>query len=175
MPKSFRAAAYPLITIDPYISIWSCADTLDGDYTRHWTGRPAPLFIAVDIDGKTYKLCAIDKDHVNRNTDVTRFAQKSVEVTPLTTTYVFACDKAELTLRFTTPLLPDRLDILSRPVSFVEYDIKRTDGKKGGVVFRFGISSEVCVNYNDQQVEFKRTGWSLCCGNVEQTTRATLY
>lgn len=168
MPGSFRAPAYPLITIDPYISVWSCADGLDRDYTRHWTGRPAPLFLAVVIDGKTYKICAIDKDHVNRNTDKTRFVQKSVSVTPLTTAYVFSCDKAELTLRFTTPLLLNRLDILSRPVSFVEYDLKRTDGKEGDMTFRFGISSELCVNYADRQVEFKRTPYSLCCGNADQ-------
>lgn len=168
MPKSFRAPAYPLLTIDPYISVWSCADTLDGDYTRHWTGRPAPIFLSVDIDGKLYRLCNIDENHVNRNVDVRRFAQKSVSVTPLTTTYVFACEKAELTLRFTTPLLPHRLDILSRPASYVEYDLKRTDGKEGGMTFRFGISSELCVNYFDQQVEFKRTPYSLSCGNTVQ-------
>ena len=167
MPKSFRAPAYPLLTIDPYISVWSCADTLDGDYTRHWTGRPAPIYLSAVIDGQLYRLCNIDQDHVNRNAEVRRFAQKSVTVAPLTTTYTFACDKAELTLRFTTPLLPGRLDILSRPVSYIEYDLKRTDGGEGAAL-RFGISSELCVNYADAQVEFKRTPYSLCCGNAEQ-------
>ena len=167
MPKSFRAPAYPLMTIDPYISVWSCADTLDGDYTRHWTGRPAPIYLSAVIDGQLYRLCNIDKNHVNRNAEVRRFAQKSVTVAPLTTTYTFACDKAELTLRFTTPLLPGRLDILSRPVSYIEYDLKRTDGGEGATL-RFGISSELCVNYADAQVEFKRTPCSLACGNTVQ-------
>ena len=168
MPKAFRAPAYPLITIDPYLSIWSAADTLGTDYTRHWTGRPAPLHITAIIDGRTYGLCSVDENHVNRSIDVRRFAQKSVTVTPLSTTYTFACDKAELMLRFTSALLPERLDILSRPVSYVEYDLRRTDGQEGECFLRFGISSEVCVNYAAEKVEFKRTDYSLCCGNAEQ-------
>jgi hypothetical protein len=46
--------AIPLITNDPFFSIWSGSDELYGTVTRHWSGKPIPLYIAVKIDGKYY-------------------------------------------------------------------------------------------------------------------------
>ena len=36
--NQLRTPAYPLVTIDPYISAWSFSDKLYGDNVRHWTG-----------------------------------------------------------------------------------------------------------------------------------------
>ncbi|WP_224996271.1 glutaminase domain-containing protein [Cesiribacter sp. SM1] len=51
----FRAPAYPLITIDPYISAWSTSDKLFDTPVKHWTGTNHSLIGAVRVDGQTYR------------------------------------------------------------------------------------------------------------------------
>lgn len=53
--NSLRAPAYPLLTIDPYTSVWSFCDKLNDEPTRHWTGRNHPLVGAIRVDGETYR------------------------------------------------------------------------------------------------------------------------
>ena len=53
--QSLRPPAYPLITHDPYFSIWSTTDQLTEGPTRHWTGRSHSLEGIVRVDGKAYQ------------------------------------------------------------------------------------------------------------------------
>lgn len=57
----FRAPAYLLITIDPYISAWSHTDKLYEDDVRHWTGTEHPLVGVLRVDGKCYRFMGKDK------------------------------------------------------------------------------------------------------------------
>lgn len=53
--QTLRPPAYPLITHDPYFSLWSTTDKLTDSPTRHWTGRSQSLEGIVRVDGRAYQ------------------------------------------------------------------------------------------------------------------------
>src|SRR5208337_1062287 len=50
-----RAPATPLITHDPYFSIWSATDNPADSETTHWTGSAQPIAGIARIDGKSFR------------------------------------------------------------------------------------------------------------------------
>lgn len=300
MAQDFRAPAYPLITHDPYFSIWSFSNELNATPTKHWTGTDQPMIGLVKVDGKIYKfLGEIGKEYgaivpasderaytinytetqpvdlkwmdsafndsqwkkgiapVGDNPDLaktvwtskdiwvrrsfnwngknpgqvflkiqhddnaevylngekiyshagwlTKFAyipipaavaakmpngknvlaihvantaggawldagivrevkqvgaalvkqatQKSVEVSATQTTYRFACGPVDLRLAFVSPLLPDQLDLLSRPVSYLTATFESADGAPHETNFYLGVSSAIATNSPAQLVK----------------------
>ncbi len=164
----FRPVAVPLVAVDPFFSIWSCDDALYGGQTRHWSGKACPITAGVYIDETFYAMGHFDPtDGKNPNY---RVYQTGLKVTPTSSIYSFENEHVKATLTFTTPLLLDRLDILTRPVSYVEYHVEPKTDKT--VSFVFGVSSRCCVDKKEQNVEFKKTPYSLACGNVCQNPLA---
>ena len=49
-----RAPCVPLITIDPYFSVWSQDTTLNHTDTVHWTGKRNYILGIAVVDGKEY-------------------------------------------------------------------------------------------------------------------------
>ena len=164
----FRPVAVPLITVDPFFSVWSCNDALYNAPTQHWSGRTCPIVAGVYVDGRFHSMIAHDENGMSLNN---RIFQRDLQVTPTSSVYRFENAFVRVKLRFTTPLLLDRLDILSRPVSYVAYEVEEKVAGKD-IRFMFGISARACVDNKEQMVGFKKTAYSLSCGNVCQSPLA---
>ena len=136
-----RAPAYPLITIDPYMSVWSMGDRLNAGTVRHWTGRDMPLDGLADIDGETYVFMG-DAGRLG----LPGMEQTSVEVEAFATRYRFEAGGVELTAEFLSPVLPDDLQLLSRPVSYLRTAVRTTDDGAHRVAVTVRASEAFCLN-----------------------------
>lgn len=56
-----RPSATPLITVDPYFSVWSFSDNLNSSATVHWTGKESPLAGFARVDGKLWRVLGIEE------------------------------------------------------------------------------------------------------------------
>src|SRR4051794_21551556 len=96
-----RPPPVPLVTGDPYFTIWPANDQLTDGPTRHWTGKPQRLTSLVRIDGRTFRVMGDEPK------DVPAAKQIGLTILPTRTIYEFDAASMRLTLTFMTPLLPD--------------------------------------------------------------------
>lgn len=136
MDKITRLPAFPLITHDPMFSIWSNADVPTAEDPIHWSGAKKKLRGVITVDGVRYRF-------LGRPTCKT-MPLISSRVTPLSTVYTFCAAGVQLTLSFTSALLPDDLDILSTPISFISYDVICVDGKDHDVTVELWAFADFC-------------------------------
>lgn len=135
-----RAPAYPLITVDPYFSVWSPSNKLNESNTVHWTNSPNTMSGIATVDGKKFNVIG------NLASDIPAMKQVSSDCTAFSTKYVFEDGGVRLTLIFSTPLLITDLSLISRPVSYLEIKKESIDGKRHEVKFDLSVSEEICIN-----------------------------
>jgi len=146
-----RPPAVPLITHNPYFSIWSFADRLTDENTKHWTGAEQPLTGLVRIDGTPYRFMGARPDRIPT------LHQDQLEITPTHTRYRFSASGISLELIFFTPAFPEDLDTLSRPVTYITWNVRATDGKSHDVGIYLGVEARVAVDRADQPVVWGRS------------------
>jgi hypothetical protein len=144
-----RPPAVPLITVDPYFNIWSMADTLNGDITRHWTGKPMPITAIAEIDGIEYTFIGLSSSIKSEHTKL--MVQKSLDVNAFSSTYIYTGSNVELTAVFTTPLLMDNLKILSTPITYLSVQVKSMDSLVHQVNIKIYVSEEICLDYKGEK------------------------
>lgn len=134
-----RAPSIPLITIDPYFSIWSAADEINTTCTEHWTGKSNSILGTVTVDGSRYLFLGYHRD-------IHKLKQTALEITALSTKAVLEGGGIRLTALFTSPLLADNLHIMTRPVSYLELSWESVDGKDHDVSVSVAASEELCLD-----------------------------
>ena len=95
--------------------------------------------------------------------------QTGLEVLPTRTIYSFEGSGIDLTLTFLTPALPQDLDLMSRPVTYLTWTAKSNDGKQHDVELYFDASTEIAANTADEP-----TAWGRYrAGNLDVLRAAT--
>ena len=165
MSKSLRYAAVPLVTIDPYLSIWSASNHLYDDVTRHWTDRRSAMSGFVKVDGKWFRFMGTVKTERCRCVKEPKgLPQKHCHVTATQSVYDFENELLKLRVTFTSPLLMDDLLLMSRPVSYISYELEYLDGHEHDTQVYFDVSSDICVENANTELEFIQTNSFVSCG-----------
>ena len=141
-----RPPSVPLITVDPYFSVWSPADRLTDAVTVHWTGHPNTIVGTAEIDGTAYRFLG----KWNARDDSPALTQTSLDCDALSTTYTFEGAGVCLKATFLTPLLMDDYDLLTRPVSLLRVQAYSTDGVRREIRIKIAVSEEICLNLRGQ-------------------------
>lgn len=146
-----RPPATPLITVDPYFSVWCEADKLYEKSTVHWTAKENSIRAYLTVDGVKYRFMG---SAAEENEPTLR--QVSFDMDALTTTYVFEGAGVELTALFTSPLLPNDFYYLSRPISYLELAVRSTDGDDHDVSAKIAVSEQLVLNEaGDDEIVFE--------------------
>ena len=145
-----KAPAYPLITHNPYFSIWSFSDELNASTTRHWTGANHSLLGFIKVDGQVYRF--LGKEDTLNTLPIKLAKQISIDMSATATNYTFTSGGIELLLSFTSPLIINDLSILSRPVSYMSMKTKSIDGQTHQVQLFVGVAAAIASNKGTEEM-----------------------
>lgn len=136
---NLRAPSVPLITIDPFFTVWSPDTRLNYSKTEHWSGKGNSIIGTVNIDGKELLFLGYHRD-------IHKIKQVSLEIDALSTSAVFENKEIILKISFLSPLIPDDYRLLTRPVSYLEISYEAKDGKSHEVFVNIAASEELCLD-----------------------------
>jgi len=164
--QNLRPPAVPLVTFDPFLSIWSDDDQLTGRNTVHWTKHEQSLVGLIRVDGQAFRVMGHDPENVPA------LPQTSLKVTPTRSLYEFEGAGVRVSLTFMTPALPDDLDAFSLPLSYITWEVRSVDGQEHAVELYDSTSSELAVNDPKEAVNWSRATagrlLALRVGTVQQ-------
>ena len=135
-----KAASVPLVTHDPFFSIWSSSDKLYESNTVHWSGSVQRIKGILNVDNKRYAF-------LGKDAKAQGIPQKYVDVTATSTQYVFENEKVILKCRFTSPILLNDMTLVSRPCTYIDFEIEKKDAKE--VSLEFEVYSDVVAQTKD--------------------------
>ncbi len=130
------------------------SDNLTDESTKHWTGSTHGMVGMARIDNQAYRFLGQWRQRGNPPPPAMR--QVSVEVLPTRTIYQFEGGGVRLDLTFLSPLLPDDMEVMSRPVTYLTFDVRSLDNKPHQVALYLDCSAEWVVNNPAENVVWAR-------------------
>ncbi len=131
-----RIPAIPLITIDPFFSVWSF-DEINDKFPTAWTGSRNAILGTVCIDGKKYRFMGKSDDEMIKQT--------ALDIDAMATTVIFENKLIRLKAEFLSPMLIDDLYYASRPVSYLKLSYESLDGCEHRVSAKISVSEELAL------------------------------
>lgn len=150
--------AYPLFVNDPYFSIWSDSDNLNESDTIFWNGQKKKTYGIIYVDGVAYSF-------LGNVENTTKLQQTKLSIGAFSTNYTFESDEFILDLSFVSPLCLTNLDLLSRPVCYLTYNVtfkKEVKDFKISLMFNerhcYNNMKDYCIggcfNFNDYELAY---------------------
>lgn len=157
-----RCPAYPLINVDPYFNLWMMGDTATAQPTCHWTGRPNSMEGYACIDGTVYRFFGDGSMPV--------MGQQGIETDALSTRFIWEAAGVKLSLQFLSPLLPDRMEVFCRPVTYLYASVSACDNNPHQVTLSLRFSEEFVMDRKgeDQAVFFDVPLLGAACGRISR-------
>ena len=151
-----RPPAIPIISIDPYFTVWSPSNNLYDSDLQHWSAKPNTIKGTVTVDGDEMRFMGTGEAPAMKQTEF--------NMTAAVTSYTFECDRISLELSFFSTPFTDDLYRLSRPVSYMTAKYSAKDGKAHSVKLNIALSEELCIDLKGAEaVETAKV--ALPCGS----------
>ena len=149
--QALRPPSTPLITHDPYFSIWSNTDKLTDSDTVHWTGKAQPVTGLLRVGGQVMRFMG------DQPRQLPAMEQTAHTVTPTHTLYTFTGGGVQLELTFFTPTILSDLEVLSRPVTYISFTTRSIDGEPHqDVSVLLDVDPVIAVNAPGEAVTYTR-------------------
>lgn len=111
------------------------------------------IHVRNNVGGAILDAGIVEEPLVPKNESIQVAVQNNVSLNATQTAYQFTCGKVDLALTFTSPLLINNLEILSRPVSYISSRVKSNDGAAHDVRLYFGASTDISANTISQEIK----------------------
>ncbi len=141
--------AVPLFIHDPFFSLWDTGVLPTAADVRHWSDVEKPIYSYVSVDGQLMRFLG--------RSGKSPMKLVAENVTPLSSEYVMEEYGVRFTVKFTSPLLLDDLDVLSAPITYVEFKTEFTDGKPHRVSYGLTFPDKHCsadANVPPMRIDF---------------------
>lgn len=142
-----KTPCYPLVTVDPFFSIWSPSQNLTDSDTILWNRIKKRITGIITVDNRTCRF-------LGKGSDVP-LEQIKLEYTPLVTKYQFENDTYVLDVEFFTPLFVEDLYLLTLPCSYIRTKVSFKDENEHNVKVRIAISDDMCYDGKKKAVEYE--------------------